>query len=146
MKYIDADKLIAEIERQQRRLAVLSLKGTVDVRRDCALQNGIYAYILDLVTTLQQEQPEVDLEKEIHRFFEECIEVHDVPLYGKVKERVIRADCYEITAYHFYKLGQRTKYQQDRAEFAKLKAKEWQSGYDEGYAKGLNAEKERNKI
>ena len=31
-----------------------------------------------------------------------------------------------------FKAGAEWQYQQDRAEFAKLKAKEWQDGYDEG--------------
>ena len=41
-------------------------------------------------------------------------------------------------ARHFYELGQSTQYQKDRAAFAKLKAKEWQKGFDEE----LNARKE----
>ena len=53
----------------------------------------------------QNTQPEVDLDEEVDRFFEDCIEVYEVPLYGKVKERVITVDCYEITARHFYRLG-----------------------------------------
>ena len=63
MKYIDADKLKAEIERQQRRLILLSHTEQVDMRRDCALQNGVYDNILSIIASLQQEQPEVDLEK-----------------------------------------------------------------------------------
>lgn len=57
LKYIDSEKLKAEIERQQRRLMVLSLKGQVDMRRDCAIQNGAYDHILGVITSLQQEQP-----------------------------------------------------------------------------------------
>lgn len=57
-KYINADKLIAEIERQQRRLMVLSNTEQVDMRRDCALQNGVYVHILGIIDSLQQEQPE----------------------------------------------------------------------------------------
>lgn len=56
-KYIDAEKLIAHIKRQQRRLILLSTKQ-VDMRRDCAIQNGVYDNILDIITSLQQEQPE----------------------------------------------------------------------------------------
>lgn len=55
---IDAEKLKAEIERQQRRLILLSNTEQVGIRRDCALQNGVYDYILDIITSLQQEQPE----------------------------------------------------------------------------------------
>lgn len=59
-KYIPAEKLIAEIERQQRRLMVLSNTKQVDVIRDCAIQNGAYDNILTIITSLQQEQPMLD--------------------------------------------------------------------------------------
>lgn len=56
-KYIPADKLIAEIERQQRGLMVLfNNMEQADIRRDCALQNGVYNYILNLIHSLQQEE------------------------------------------------------------------------------------------
>lgn len=35
-----------------------------------------------------------------------------------------------------FKAGAEWQYQKDRGEFAKLKAKEWSDGYDEGIAKG----------
>lgn len=35
-----------------------------------------------------------------------------------------------------FKSGSEWRYQKDRREFAKLKAKEWSDGYDEGIAKG----------
>lgn len=41
-----------------------------------------------------------NLDDEIQRFFDECIEVHDAKIYG-VDERVITVDCYELTARHF---------------------------------------------
>ena len=83
----------------------------------------------------KQEQPEVDLEEEITKWIEA----------GDITDT--RFDDYddsdiERTARHFYEFGQSNQYQKDRAEFAKLKAKEWQEGYDEGYAKGLNAREE----
>lgn len=65
MKYIPADKLIAEIKQQQRKLTLLSNTEQVDVRRDCALQNGVYEHILATITSLQKEQPGVDLEEYI---------------------------------------------------------------------------------
>lgn len=67
-KYIPADKLIAEIERQQRQLMLLSNNEQVDIRRDAALQNGVYNYILNLIYSLQQEEPstsEIIEEKDI---------------------------------------------------------------------------------
>lgn len=51
-----------------------------------------------------------DLDEEIHRFFDDCIEVHDAKIYG-VDERVITVDCYEITARHFAKWGEKQKEQ-----------------------------------
>lgn len=80
----------------------------------------------------EQEQADVDLEREIIKY--------KVP-FADDKE-YLNETTLDAIARHFYELGQRTKYQQDREEFAKLKVKEWQSGYDEGYAKGLNARKE----
>ena len=77
---------------------------------------------------VQQEQPEVDLEKELNEWMKygphTCYPWCTIP------------DAIEITAEHFYELGQRTKYQQDREEFAKLKAKEWMDGFDEGLSAG----------
>ena len=70
MGYIDADKLIAEIERQQRRLIVLSNTEQVDKRRDCDLENGVYNSILAIITSLQHEQPVDGLEDEMDRYFE----------------------------------------------------------------------------
>ena len=56
MNYIPAEKLIAEIERQQRRLLVLlSCTKEVDIRRDCALQNGVYCSILNIIASLLQD-------------------------------------------------------------------------------------------
>lgn len=78
------------------------------------------------------EQAALELEREIIRY--------KVPFADD--REYLNETTLDAIARHFYELGQRTKYQQDRAEFAKLKAKEWQSGYDEGYMKGLNARKE----
>ena len=67
-KYIPADKLIAEIERQQRQLMILFNTEQADIRRDCALQNGVYNHILNLIYSLQQEEPctsEIIEEKDI---------------------------------------------------------------------------------
>ena len=52
-----------------------------------------------------------DLDEEIHRFFDDCIDVHEVKLYGNISERVIPVDCYELTARHFAKWGEEKKEQ-----------------------------------
>lgn len=59
-KYIDAEKLKAKLRRQKRELE-LSIQSQGDYGQSC--QIVAYENILSLITSLQQEQPEVDLEK-----------------------------------------------------------------------------------
>ena len=134
MKYIDAEKLKTEIDKILAKAEKDEKKALLQKDANGHLiavtKTAICAKIKKLITSLQQEQTEVDLEKELDSFIMEHGDWDD--------DNKLASDI----ASHFYELGQRTKYQQDREEFAKLKAKEWQSGYDEGYAKGLNARKE----
>ncbi len=68
MKYIDADKLIAEIERLDK-VSKETMRSPSGVGLEFAF--GIsagYADVLKLIASLQQEQPEVDLEKEIEQY------------------------------------------------------------------------------
>jgi len=68
MKYIDADKLIAEIKTRK------NAEGWCTVGSDTA--DVYYArgfrfaceFVLDTLASLQQEQPEVDLEKEFEKY------------------------------------------------------------------------------
>lgn len=102
-KYIDAEKLIAEIERRiaayqknfdkaDNKIAKLSTDGRIA---------GLKA-LLPFITSLQQEQPEVDLEKEIDSF-----------LNRNVLNRINNSDIIEDfttmeageLARHFYELG-----------------------------------------
>lgn len=124
-KYIDAEKLIKSVKNYQEGVKAAFnpidgdadyYKGKIDACED----------IKDIIASLQQEQPQVELDN--HTIMEE------------IRKCGCNPNEFDV-ARHFYELGQRTKYQQDRAEFAKLKAKEWQEGYDEGYAKGYNAGK-----
>ena len=91
MKYIDADKLIAEIARRK--------KQDVTFR-----ERSLLIDMETAITSLQQEQPEVDLEKEIKRYFNGWQEDEE---YGGA----VRPDCYSATlddckniARHFYEL------------------------------------------
>lgn len=66
-KYIDAEKLRKEIER-------LDKSNTVDLNNGCDDDQcyGYYLALSDLINSLdslQQEQPEVDLEEEADRLF-----------------------------------------------------------------------------
>ena len=67
-KLIDKDALVAEIEKRQRELCVLSQSNDVELRKDAALQNGVYCSLLSLLDTL--EVKEVDLM--IHTIIAEC--------------------------------------------------------------------------
>lgn len=59
MKYIDSEKLIAEIELLLKRNEPYCGNAIADGQRQALYQ------MKDFITSLQQEQPEVDIEKEI---------------------------------------------------------------------------------
>ena len=84
MKYIDADKLIAEIER-------LCAEHTSRWETDEVAI--VLDKLEDFIDSLQQEQPEVDLEKELEAFLCNYEEDGD-------------AISYDI-AHHFYELGKK---------------------------------------
>ena len=87
-KYIDADKLIAEIERLRKE------HTTGGYYNEAAL---VLNDLEDYADSLQQEQPEVDLDKEIEEWIIKGRE--DFELDGWVAMGV---DC---IARHFYELG-----------------------------------------
>ena len=62
-KYIDANRLCAEIEKTYKSEIQPWLSGV-------SATSAIYDYVLPLIDSLQQEQPEADLEKEIEEYFE----------------------------------------------------------------------------
>ena len=66
-RYIDADKLKAEIKRQKRELE-LSIQSQGDYGQSCHIV--AYENILSLIDSLQQEQPEVELEKASRNVYE----------------------------------------------------------------------------
>ena len=78
-KYIDAEKLLAEIER--RRLS----NRYIDTE-------GYENELLEIITSLQQEQPEVDLEKEIKNYLATKCAGDDEPSVSEI-------------ARHFFELG-----------------------------------------
>ena len=89
MKYVDADRLQAEIRK---------LRGEKPFLDDSSLLAYLHGLskIEDLVDSLQQEQPEVDLEKEIDRYCKpiQARQVQEAPFTNL-----------ENCARHFYKLG-----------------------------------------
>lgn len=91
MKYIDAEKLIALIDVK---LQDLGTSGSVWVGRSVLqeLKN-------DIITSLQQEQSEVDLKKEYKEF------VEDDMVYSKLVNGIVG----EAIAKHFFELGLKAK-------------------------------------
>ena len=91
MKYIDAEKLIALIDSK---LEDLGMSGSVWVGRSVLqeLKN-------DIITSLQQEQLEVDLKKEYKEF------VEDDMVYSKLVNGIVG----EAIAKHFFELGLKAK-------------------------------------
>ncbi len=94
MKYIDIDRLRARIEKD------LVFDNSIDTayyrgRRDARWN------ILNLIDSLQQEQPDVDLEKEIDRLWESFSEEMSGPhnLF----------DMYRRLAHYFYELRRNEK-------------------------------------
>lgn len=85
MKYIDAEKLLKGIEKLKR--AEYKPGGDFNEGRDDALEE-----VSSLIHSLQQEQPEVDLDKEVYKW--------------KNKHGVVgMEDLWLKFARHFYELG-----------------------------------------
>lgn len=69
-KYIDADKLISEIKIIQKSLESIDvrLNHARKIRTECLKEFS--KCIIDVITSLQQEQPEVELEKAARNVYE----------------------------------------------------------------------------
>ena len=93
MKYIDSEKLIAEIKH---RIKLNKEMLKIDSRPSDwgRIQEG--SYILRFIERIQQEQPGVDLEKEIKNYLATKCADDDEPSVSEI-------------ARHFYKLGLNAK-------------------------------------
>ena len=103
MKLIDKDVLVAEINRQQRKLCLLGQSNEVELRKNVAIQNGVYYSLLSFLDTL--EVKEVDLEKIINDYFKDW--KFDDELDIMVKPNNYSASFTDLKgiAKHFYELG-----------------------------------------
>ena len=97
MKYIDAEKLIAEIERRMK---------CYD-RHGCEPNDGKWVELITMkhfVTALQQEQPEVDMKKEYDEY------VSKDPVYSKLVNGIAGFSI----AKHFFELGQQSTHSEKK--------------------------------
>lgn len=103
MKYIDAEKLIAEIEALKYRKGFLSFENTEIT--EAYMARGVQFTcddIVKIIQSLQREQPEVDLEKEV---------VSICKTYGITEHLDAELGPLDIKniARHFYELGKNSK-------------------------------------
>ena len=114
MKYIPADKLIAEIERLTNQKKE-KLKRFSDEDYTCSVASSINCKlcgneeVLSIITSLQQEQPEADLEKEIARENEKWTCYEDIGFGALYDARPFDGRDIERIARHFYELGRSKK-------------------------------------
>ena len=88
MKYIDAEKLKAEIKAWRNKQIGFAWDAVNEV--------------LEIVSSIQQEQPEVDLKKEIDKEWKKCNPIDE----GMgVEMAYIHIEAFDIIARHFYLLG-----------------------------------------
>ena len=90
MKYIDAEKLIAKVK--ELNLATKTYEEQVTF-------NNALAMVVEIIDSLQQEQPEVEFNKELDSFY-------DSPL---LEGATISFMSYTRIAQHFYELGLNAK-------------------------------------
>lgn len=94
-RYIDADKL---------RALLVERYNAFQIGQHSPFRNGKVETLretIELIDSLQQEQPEVDLEKEIYTCFEKYTkDAFGIPIEG----RITKFEVEEI-AHHFYELG-----------------------------------------
>ena len=103
MKYIDAEKLKAEIERQ---IEEEKNNLTEETNLYYGTRQQVRSTILRIIDSLQQEQPEVDLEKEMDSYFNEhfspCV---DGTLISERTGMEIDGNDYDDIARHFAEWG-----------------------------------------
>ncbi len=96
-KYIDAEKLIERLEEIKQ--AEYENCGGVNAK------TGALQEVQELITSLQQEQPEVDLWKEIDKYFSKWVQgASDEGCFNADSQLISIYDCHRI-ARHFYELG-----------------------------------------
>ena len=93
MKYIDSEKLIAEIGRRKKSIdecPFIEAEFGASIKRDVEIKT--LNELISIITSLQQDQPEVELEKEIKNYLATKCAGDDEPSVSEI-------------ARHFYALG-----------------------------------------
>jgi len=106
MKYIPEEELKAEIERRIQRWTIRGKHSPAGQGRDsCDSRVTELSDLLSFITSLLQEQPEVDLKKEIDKYFAGWMQgASDEGCFNSDSQLVSIYDCHRI-ARHFYELG-----------------------------------------
>ena len=100
MKYIDSEKLKAEIERRREKCADIAAdERNEDVAEDYRGKEVAYDETSSLIASLQQEQPEVDFEKELDRIW------FDNKLGNYFDNDALDYAHIKTLCKHFYELG-----------------------------------------
>lgn len=109
-KFIEADKLIAEINGIIAGVKVKKHPDEFGSIEQCLAAAEIEALnlTLDCIKELQQEQPEVDIAKEIEEYFKGWFVDEDLGLVKSDSWSCIVKDVKEV-ARHFYELGLKAK-------------------------------------
>lgn len=112
-KYIDSEKLIAKIKE-------LNL-ATKTYDEQVAFNNAL-AMVVEIITSLQQEQKEIDLEGEITHFLSNATKMNKGEWRGKYP---ISDIGFRAVARHFYELGlRRAAEMYDEIEYNRQRANE----------------------
>lgn len=99
MKYIDAERLYKQVDELMARFAKLEKEAEPDTEDLSIFYQGkkeMCSELLGIIDSLQQEQPDVDFEKEINKYFEPIKpwQIQEAPYTSM-----------ENCARHFYELG-----------------------------------------
>ena len=103
--YINADHLKVEIEKHIKEVKDAEKRFTPNMGFFDAKLSGIYD-VMALIDSLQQEKPEVDLEKEIRSMWKKC-EPTDEGM--GVESTYMHIEAFDIIARYFYELGLNAK-------------------------------------
>ena len=129
-KYIDADRLRAEIERLENEGAINKQKASEnnDIESYVAWdqQEAVMGVLIRFIDSLQQEQPSSSDLDEAAQKVEDYYDVGDEHGY---------LYCHRGDIKDAFKAGAKWQYQKDRGEFAKIKAKTWCEGFDDAVSR-----------